>query len=79
MNPLFENMKVPLAKDAIKTPETVKEVSIKALLKNIDDTQLDFIRRCLVIDGGTRATLAELLEHPIFDEEFRSKYDEVTA
>ena len=37
MNPLFENMKVPLAKDAIKAPETVKEVSIKALLKNIDD------------------------------------------
>ena len=45
-------MKVPLASEAIKTPDTVKEVSFKALLKNVEDTQLDFLRRCLVIDGG---------------------------
>ena len=38
LNPLFEDMKVPLASEAIKTPETVKEVSLKALLKNVDDT-----------------------------------------
>lgn len=35
MNPLYENMKVPLASEAIKTPETIKEVSLKSLLKNI--------------------------------------------
>jgi len=51
MNPLFDNMTVPLASESIKSPETVKEVSLKALLKNIDQTQLDFIRKCLVIDG----------------------------
>lgn len=35
MNPLYENMKVPIAADSIKTPETIKEVSLKSLLKNI--------------------------------------------
>ena len=38
MNPLFDNMKVPLASEAIKTPETVQEVSLKSLLKGINDT-----------------------------------------
>ena len=52
MNPLFDKMKVPLASESIKSPETVNEVSLKALLKDINDTQLDFIRRCLVVDGG---------------------------
>jgi len=33
------------------------------------------LRRCLVIDGGLRATLKELLEHPIFDAEFKSSFD----
>ena len=37
MNPLFENMKVPLAKESIKSPETVTEVSLKALLKGINE------------------------------------------
>jgi len=37
MNPLYENMKVPLAAESIKTPETIKEVSLKSLLKNITD------------------------------------------
>ena len=76
MNPLFENMKVPLASESIKSPETVNEVSLKALLKGINDTQLDFIRRCLVIDGGQRAKLSELLEHPVFDEEFRTGFEQ---
>jgi len=35
MNPLFENIKVPLASESIKSPETIKEVSLKSLLKNI--------------------------------------------
>ena len=66
---------MPLASESIKTPETVNEVSLRALLKNINETQLDFVRRCLVIDGGTRANLAELLVHPVFDEEFRASHD----
>ena len=52
MNPLFEGQKVPLASESIKSPETVHEVSLKSLLKGINDVQLDFIRKCLVIDGG---------------------------
>lgn len=75
MNPLFDNMKVPLASEAIKTPETVQEVSLKSLLKGITATQLDFLRKCLIIDGAKRATLPELLVHPIFDEEFRAGFD----
>lgn len=76
MNPLYENMKVPLAKEAIKSPETIKEVSLKSLLKNISDDQLDFLRRCMVIDGEQRATMVELLEHPVFDEEFKNSFED---
>jgi len=36
MNPLFEAMKVPLASEAIKSQETVQEVSLKSLLKGIN-------------------------------------------
>ena len=75
MNPLFENIKVPLASESIKSPETIKEVSLTALLKNISPTQLDFVRKCLIIDGSQRATMEELLDHPIFDEDFKSMYD----
>ena len=38
MNPLFENMKVPLASESIKSPDTVQEVSLKSLLKGISET-----------------------------------------
>ena len=75
MNPLFEGTKVPLASESIKSPETVQEVSLKALLKDIDETQLDFVRKCLVIDGAERAKMKDLLVHPVFDEEFRKNFD----
>lgn len=75
MNPLFEGTKVPLASESIKSPETVQEVSLKSLLKGINPTQLDFIRKCLVIDGGERAKMTDLLDHPVFDEEFRNGYE----
>ena len=75
MNPLFENMKVPLASESIKSPETVQEVSLKSLLKGITETQLDFVRRCLVIDGSQRAKMRELLDHPVFDDDFKAGYD----
>ena len=75
MNPLFEGHKVPLASESIKSPETVNEVSLKSLLKDINETQLDFIRKCLIIDGGKRANLPDLLEHPVFDEEFKANFD----
>ena len=75
LNPLFDGLKVPQAAESINSPETANEVSLKALLKNIDEQSLDFLRKCLVIDGTQRATLAELVTHPYFDEEFRQEYD----
>ena len=51
------------------------EVSIKSLLKGISETQLDFVRKCLVIDGAARAKMTDLLEHPVFDEEFKANFD----
>jgi serine/threonine protein kinase len=75
LNPLFEGMKVPSAAEAINTPETANEVSLKALLKNIDEQSLDFLRKCLLIDGSQRPKLTELVEHPYFDAEFREKFD----
>lgn len=30
----------------------------------------------MVIDGEKRATMAELLEHPVFDDEFKTNFDE---
>ena len=52
LNPLFEGQPVPTASEAIIAPEHIKEVSFGALLKDIDDLALDFIRKCLVIDGS---------------------------
>ena len=74
LNPLFDGLKVPTAANAIQTPETASEVSLKALLKDIDGDSLDFIRKCLVIDGRARTTMADLLVHPVFDEEFRAGF-----
>lgn len=51
LNPLFEGQAVPTASEAIIAPEHIQEVSFGALLKDIDDLALDFIRKCLVIDG----------------------------
>ena len=72
LNPLFDGLAVPTAKNAIQSQETANEVSLKALLKDIDENCLDFIRKCLVIDGSARSTMSQLLEHPLFDEEFRN-------
>ena len=44
-------------------------------MKGINETQLDFVRKCLVIDGGARAKMTELLDHPVFDEEFKNNFD----
>ena len=65
---------MPTAAEAIIAPEHIKEVSFGALLKDIDDLALDFLRKCLVIDGLKRSTCSELMKHPYFDEEFRSRF-----
>lgn len=54
-------MKAPLASEAVKAPEHAKEVSLVALLKDIDELSLDFIRQCLVIDGNARCKTKDLL------------------
>lgn len=75
MNPLFDGMKAPLASEAVKAPEHAKEVSLIALLKDIDEVSLDFIRKCLVIDGSVRSKTKELLDHPLFDKEFVNRFE----
>ena len=40
------------------------------------EIELDFLRECLVIDGTVRKSLSELLEHPYFDPDFKSKFEE---
>ena len=54
-------------------------MSLRALLKDIDEDSLDFIRKCLVIDGQARTTMADLLVHPVFNEEFRKAFEEKFA
>jgi cyclin-dependent kinase-like len=76
MNPLFDGMKAPLASEAVKAPEHAKEVSLVALLKDIDELSLDFIRKCLVIDGNVRCKTKDLLEHPIFDKPFVDRFEQ---
>jgi cyclin-dependent kinase-like len=75
MNPLFDGMKAPLASEAVKAPEHAQEVSLEALLKDIDEVSLDFIRKCLVIDGASRSTTKELINHPLFDKEFIDSFE----
>jgi serine/threonine protein kinase len=74
MNNLYEGVKVPISNISIEDPEAM-EVSLKALQSEMDDTQLDFLRACLVIDGSARPSVDELLEHPYFDAEFRQNVD----
>ena len=74
MNPLFEGQSVPTAAEAIIAPEHIKEVSFGALLKDIDEVALDFVRSCLVIDGTKRLSCAELMNHQFFDADFKARF-----
>jgi serine/threonine protein kinase len=40
-------------------------------LEGMDDLSLDFISRCLQIDPILRWDTKELLNHPLFDDDFR--------
>jgi serine/threonine protein kinase len=44
------------------------------LLKDIDPTALDFIRKCLVINGAERFSCEQLLSHAYFDEAFKKNF-----
>lgn len=67
MNSMFEGVKVPTAASALAAPEHVEEVCLTALLKGINSLELDFLRKCLIIDGSQRATAEELLKHEYFN------------
>jgi serine/threonine protein kinase len=43
--------------------------------KLYEDESIDFIRKCLVIDGSVRCKTSELLNHPFFDKEFRDNFE----
>lgn len=75
MNSMFDGLKVPLASTALAAPEHAEEVCLTSLLKGVSEEQLDFLRRCLVIDGSGRSTASELLESSYFDQEFKEKFE----
>lgn len=72
---MFDGLKVPTAADALAAPEHAEEVCLTSLLKGINQVELDFLRRCLIIDGTKRATAEELLKHEYFDSEFVEQYE----
>lgn len=76
MNSLFEGQKVPTSFDSAAQPEQAKEVTLDTLLKGMTETELDFLRSCLVIDGTKRKSVIELLEHPYFDKQFKQDFEE---
>lgn len=71
MNSMFDGVKVPTAGTSLQEPDHAFEVSLNALLKDMSDDELDFLRSCLVVDGVARPSVETLLEHPYFDPEFK--------
>ena len=76
MNSMFDGIKVPTADTSLSEPEHANEVSLNALLTEMSEVELDFLRQCLVIDGLQRSSVNELLVHEYFDEEFRTSIEE---
>jgi serine/threonine protein kinase len=67
---MFDGVKVPNAVTSLTDPEHINEVTLNALIKDMSELELDFLRSCLVIDGQQRPSVDQLLEHPFFDKEF---------
>jgi hypothetical protein len=57
MNSMFDGVKVPTAQTSLSDPEHAREVSLRALLKDMSEIELDFLRKCLVIDGSQRSSV----------------------
>jgi hypothetical protein len=51
---MFDGVKVPTAATSLAEPEHAHEVSFNALLTGMSNLELDFLRKCLVIDGSAR-------------------------
>lgn len=51
---MFDGIKVPTAATSLAEPEHAHEVSLNALLNGMSNIELDFLRKCLVIDGSAR-------------------------
>lgn len=66
MNSSFEGAQLPTTATALVEIDHAHEVSLRSLAKGMDDIELDFLRKCLVIDGLQRHTIDELLEHEYF-------------
>jgi len=67
MNSMFDGVKLPSAASSLSKPEHASEVSLNALVKEMSDIELDFLRKCLVIDGQSRPSVDQLIEHIYFD------------
>lgn len=75
MNSSFDGVTLPTVKSSLVELEHANEVSLSSLLKEMDDVELHFLRRCLTINGEERATVDELLQHEYFSEQFKKEFN----
>jgi serine/threonine protein kinase len=47
---------------------------MSSTLIDIDDLSLDFLSHCLQIDPDLRWSAEQLLNHPLFDEQFKIEF-----
>lgn len=75
MNSQFEGQKIPKPFDSINQPDQAKEVTLNTLLNGMSEIELDFLRKCLVVDGSKRDTVHDLLQHDYFDQRFKIEFE----
>jgi hypothetical protein len=51
MNSAFDGVALPTSKTSLVELEHANEVSLTSLLKDMQEVELDFLRKCLVIDN----------------------------
>lgn len=57
MNSAFDGVSLPTVQSSLVEQEHAMEVCLPSLLKEMGEVELDFLRKCLVIDGGQRASV----------------------
>ena len=75
MNSAFDGSVLPTTSTSLVELEHANEVSLASLLKDMNETELDFLRKCLTIDGTQRYTVEQLLNHEYFTQEFKDEFE----